>query len=416
MSIETIKILFLAFLGGEFLVQSGLILLNLKYGERFRGKVPSFFQSLFSTEEFNRSLDYSKAKANVSLLSNTASSLLLIIFILSGFFGTLDTYLGTLSLPGYWSGIFYLYVVSLVFSIVGMPFGLYQTFVVEEKFGFNKLTFKLWLVDLIKGTAISLILGTVVLNALFWFMDVAGPHWWVWAFVFVATFQLVLMYLFPVVIMPLFNKFSLLEVGPLRAAIEDLATRLQFKTEGIFLMDGSKRSAHANAFFTGFGKHKRIVLFDTLIALLTERQLLAVLAHEIGHQKKHHIKKSLIISMIMMCVGFYFLSILLNYPQFFAAFGFQHPSNYAALVILMFGFSPVGFFIGPLFSALSRKHEYEADRFAVDALAETVPLVDGLKALSKKSLSNLVPHPLYSFFFYSHPTLVERINAMEKLG
>jgi STE24 endopeptidase len=243
-------------------------------------------------------------------------------------------------------------------------------------------------------------------------MGATGSYWWLYAFAFLATVQLLLMYLYPVFIAPLFNTFTPLEEGSLKDQIFSLAEKIGFKTSGIFIMDGSKRSSHGNAYFTGFGAIKRIVLFDTLIENLSEPQAISVLAHEMGHERKGHIKKTLVISLITTCLGFWVLSLFINYQPFYQAFGFPTKSYHAALVIFAFASSPITYFLSPLFSLLSRKHEYEADRFAIDAVGGCDDLCEALLSLSKNSLSNLTPHPWYSFFHYSHPTLTERLQAM----
>jgi len=222
------------------------------------------------------------------------------------------------------------------------------------------------------------------------------------------------MYVYPVWIAPLFNKFTPLAEGALRDTIFAVAEKVGFKTSGIFVMDGSKRSSHGNAYFTGFGKNKRIVLFDTLIENLGDAGTVAVLAHEMGHQKKNHIKKLLCLSLLIMLVGFWILSLLINYLPFFEAFGFKQTSYHGALIIFSFAAAPVTYFLSPLISVLSRRFEYQADRFAVAATGNGTDLTEALLALSKKNLSNLTPHPWFSFFHYSHPTLHERLRAIQK--
>jgi len=238
-------------------------------------------------------------------------------------------------------------------------------------------------------------------------------NWWLYAFVTVAVFQIVLMIIFPVFIAPIFNKFEKLKDEDLASDINSLAKKLEFESRGIFQIDGSKRSAHANAYFAGFGKARRIVLFDTLIEKLSKSEICAVLAHEIGHAKKHHIVKSVIMALFFLFLSFYVASLLLNSNMFFNAFGIDLPSSYALLVLLSVAFEPIMFFLSPLTSIFSRKNEYEADRFAVDSVGNSSDLEFALAKLSTESLSNLNPHPWFSFFHYSHPTLVERIKAMK---
>jgi len=263
--------------------------------------------------------------------------------------------------------------------------------------------------------ALSAVIGFPVLLGLFWFMDRAGKLWWIWAFCGLSAFQLVVNVLFPVLIAPLFNKFTPLPEGSLKEKILSLADKLRFRTKGIFLMDGSRRSRHSNAYITGLGRYKRIVLFDTLVNTSTEEEIASVLAHEIGHGKRNHLKKSLALSVALSLAGFWILSLLLPYEPLYSAFSFAQPSRQAILVILVLCAGPFTFFLTPLFSAWSRKHEHEADRFAVEAVGTAAGLKTALLRLARDNLSNLTPHPLYSFYHYSHPTLAERIAALDSL-
>ncbi|MDQ7053425.1 MAG: M48 family metallopeptidase [candidate division KSB1 bacterium] len=275
------------------------------------------------------------------------------------------------------------------------------------------MTWKLFIIDGLKSLVLSLVLLAPLFWGLFWFMDKTGNYWWLYAFGFLAGFQLLMVYLYPTVVAPWFNKFTPLPDGSLKEKILHLVQKVHFHTSGIFVMDGSKRSKHSNAYFTGLGRVKRIVLFDTLVDNLEEDQVVSVLAHEIGHEKKHHIKKGLALSLASMLAGLWILSLLLHYPSFFQAFGFSGPSYHAAIILFGFCSGPFTFFLTPLGSILSRKYEYEADRFAVEAMGTARGLIGALLKLSKDNLSNLTPHPLYSFYYYSHPTLAERIAAME---
>ncbi|MCL4150751.1 UNVERIFIED_CONTAM: hypothetical protein GTU68_006487 [Idotea baltica] len=278
------------------------------------------------------------------------------------------------------------------------------------------MTVKLWFFDLIKSLLLSAVFLIPLLCALFYFMKNSGEYWWLYAFLIVAGFQILLLLIFPVFIAPLFNKFEPLKDQALSEKIFALANKLEFESSGIYQMDGSKRSAHANAYFSGFGKSRRIVLFDTLIEKLSSPQILSVLAHEIGHAKKKHIVKSIGYAMGLLLIAFYVLSLLINYPDFFKAFGINNPSSYSLLILFNIAFEPIMFFVSPLSSIFSRKNEYEADEYAVNAMGSSKPLEEALAMLSKSSLSNLSPHWLYSFFHYSHPTLIERINAMRNIG
>ena len=317
------------------------------------------------------------------------------------------------SLGVYGHGVIFCLAVGLVFTLAGLPTDCYSTFVLEAKFGFNKTTVGLYVSDKLKGLVLALVIGVPFLFVVLWLMDAMGPYWWVWAFAFIAAFQLVMIVIFPSFIAPWFNKFEPLKDGELRERILALADQLGFKTTGIFTMDGSKRSGHSNAYFTGIGKAKRIVLFDTLIEQMTMDQGLAVLAHEMGHYKMKHIRRMLVVQTIFLFIGLYLLSLLLRAPWFFHAFGLA-PSHHAALVLFSLVSGPATFYLGPLMNRLSRTHEYEADRFAVETLRDGRAMEEALVNLTVKNLANLNPHPWYSAYHYSHPTAVERIGAIRR--
>jgi len=415
MSPDKILDLYLVVWALQLLFELGLICLNLSYVRANRDKLPSFLGENIDGDTYRKSVSYTLTKGRFSILAGVYSSLVLLIWILSGAFGKLDHWVSSFGFGDATTGVVYILIFSLITSIISLPLSLYSTFVIEEKFGFNKMSFKLWCLDLIKSMLLSMVLLTPILYGLFWFMGSSGAYWWFYAFLFLAGFQIILLVLYPSLIAPLFNKFTPLSEGELNKAILALSAELGFRTSGVFLMDGSKRSAHGNAYFTGFGSLKRIVLFDTLVNQLEQKETLAVLAHEIGHEKKGHIKKSLLLSLCAMLFGFWILSLLIGYQPLYLAFGFSAKSLHAALLIFIFVSSPFSYFLSPLFSVLSRRFEYQADAFAAKAVGSAAPLISALLNLSKNSLSNFTPHPLYSFFHYSHPTLAERITAMQSL-
>ena len=326
----------------------------------------------------------------------------------------MDDAVRTLPLHPYFQGIVVIACVSLVFWVLALPFSLYSTFSIEARFGFNRTTPLLYLVDTLKGFAVSAVIGFPVLLGLFWFMDRTGSFWWIWAFAAMSVFQVVMSILAPLIIAPLFNKFTPLPDGELKDAIMALAGKLGFRTKGIFVVDSSKRSSHSNAYFTGLGRAKRIVLFDTLVASSSKEEILSVLAHEIGHEKKNHVKKGIAVSLAFSLAGFWIISLLLPYLPLYQAFGFHVRGYHAILILLAFCSGPFTFFLQPLSSLWSRRHEYEADRFAVRGVGSAAGMISALLRLSRENLSNLTPHPLYSFFHYSHPTLSERITALEE--
>ena len=393
-----------------------LEILNFRCAERHAAEVPAPFRNHIESEAYRKSVDYTLAKGKFAAAAALYSAGVLLVFVLGGWFGRLGRLLRLSPDAGYTSGVIYVLGIGFIFSVLGLPLDLYSTFVIEEKFGFNKTSFKLWCIDRIKELLLSAIIAVPLLYALFWFVGAAGVYWWLYGFAVSAMIQLAFSFVYPVWIAPWFNKFAPLTDDGLADQIAALLQKLKFKTAGIFVMDGSRRSSHGNAYFTGFGKNKRIVLFDTLLSSLDRGGVLAVLAHEIGHQRKHHVKKLIVLSLALMLAAFWVVSLLLEWPVFFSTFGLAEPSLAGALALLMFASSPVFFFLSPLLSSLTRKYEFEADRFAVDALGRGEPLRSALIALSIKNLSNLTPHPWYSFFYYSHPTLAERVRAIENYG
>ncbi|MDZ4786101.1 MAG: M48 family metallopeptidase [bacterium] len=413
MNAQIILTIFIVFFIVEFLFSLYLDFINLNFISINSKKIPEYLRGEIDEDTYRKSTEYSRAKLKFGMFMKVVDTIIIFPIIVLGGLGWWDSLIHNYGFEGSLRGVLYFLSLSLVFYVLGIPAALYSTFVLEEKFGFNTMTFKTWIFDQIKSLIISGILFSLLLSGLFWFMSATGDLWWVWAFIFVATIQLTLVFVYPILLAPLFNKFTPLSDDGLKEKILSVAKLGDFKAEGIFIMDGSKRSKHANAYFTGFGKIKRIVLFDTLIKALSESQILSVLAHEIGHEKLGHMKKGLALSLVMLFITFFFISIMMNYMPFFEAFGFESNSNHAGLAIFSFASAPITFWLGPLFASLSRKHEYEADRFAAKIMGTFETLKAALIKLSKESLANFTPHPLYSFFHYSHPTLSERIKAME---
>ena len=412
MTAQSVLLLYILFFAAEFLFENTLTLLNLSHVRKNSGSIPPRFRDFIDRENYERQTAYSLDRGRFALVSSICSSALVLVVVLTGLLGIVETWVLGLGLPRYIGGIAVIFIISLIFRFFGIPFSLYSQFVLEEKYGFNKMTGKLFILDFLKSLVLSAVLAFILLYSLFWFIDSAGSFWWLYAFLFIAAFQLILSVLYPLIIAPLFNKFSPLEEGSLRSKLLALAEKLSFRTKGIYVMDGSRRSKHSNAYFTGIGKTKRIVLFDTLITAMGEEQVVSVLAHEIGHEKKKHVIKRMIISLVLLFTGFFVIQLLLDAAPLFQAFGLAGPSSYGIFIILSFCASPFTFVLTPLFTAWSRKHEYEADRFAVDAVGGYEDMKKALISLSKENLSTLTPHPLYSFYHYSHPTLGERIEAM----
>jgi STE24 endopeptidase len=406
----------------EFFVEFILNEQNLAYVRRrsAEGKIPDFFAGVMSREDYEKSVEYTVTKGRFQRWAAIYGALVTLWILFGGVLPALDRFAQNLGahFPAatYATGIIFCLSVGLIVSILSLPVDIYSTFVLEERFGFNKTTPRLYVLDKIKGLVLTLLIGIPFLFVILRLMDAAGAYWWFWVFLFVIGFQLLMVVLYPSLIAPLFNKFEPLPEGELRRRILALANQLGFKTSGIFTMDGSRRSAHSNAYFTGLGKSKRIVLFDTLVEQMTVDQAVAVLAHEIGHYKMKHIRRMLVLQSVFLLAGLYVLSFLIDYEPLFTAFGFEKASHHVALVLASLLSGPATFYLHPLLNYLSRKHEYEADRFSVEVLKDPEPMEESLIKLTVKNLSNLTPHPWYSAYHYSHPSPAERIDALRRIS
>jgi STE24 endopeptidase len=403
-----------------------LVLLALKWGAQLwlehlnqrhvlahSSAVPEPFKETIDEGAYRKSAAYTLAKSRFQQVELTFAAVLLAVLLFSGVLAA--GYRGFVSHAGAsaWSLALFLFVTGVVLALPGLPLDWYSQFRLEERFGFNTTSQKTWWLDRFKGLILGALLGIPLLALVLKLVDWTGKSWWLWAWGAFFGFQLLMAVLAPVLIMPLFNKFTPLHQGTLRERLFNLAHRTRFQARSIQLMDGSKRSTHSNAFFTGFGRFRKIVLYDTLVAQLQEPELEAVLAHEIGHFKRRHILKMLLMAALLSLGGFFVLSLLLHQAWFFEAFGFQ-PGELAP-ALLLFGLlgSLVTFWFSPLGHWWSRKYEYEADAFAANVMNEASSLVGALRKLNAKNLSNLTPHPLYSGFYYSHPTLLEREQALQ---
>ena len=313
------------------------------------------------------------------------------------------------------SGIIFIVLLMIAKSILSLPFSIYSTFVIEEKFGFNKTTVKIFLLDLLKGTVLGALIGIPLLAGILAFFIYAGDLAWLYAWLVVTAFSLLMQYIAPTWIMPLFNTFTPLEDGALKTEIERYSRKVNFSLKGLFVIDGSKRSSKSNAFFTGFGKNKRVALYDTLIENHSVEELVAVLAHEIGHYKKKHIVKGMIVSIVHSAILFFLLSVFLQEKGLFDAFYMDNMSIYGGLIFFGMLYAPIEMILSIFMQMSSRKHEFEADAFAVETTGNKVDMINTLKKLSKDNLSNLTPHPIYVFLNYSHPPVLERIKAIEAI-
>ena len=387
--------------------------LNLKSLSK---KLPDEFEDVYDEETYAKSQEYTRANTKFGFVTGTFDLILLLVFWFAGGFNWLDQWARAFDFGVIGTGLVFIGALVLAKMIISMPFSIYSTFVIEERFGFNKTDAKTFIIDRVKGIALSVVIGAPLLAGIIAFFEFGGNWAWVYAWLAVTAFSLVMQYVAPTWIMPLFNKFEPLEDGELRQAIEAYADKVDFPLQGIYVMDGSKRSSKSNAFFTGFGKNKRIALFDTLIEKHTTDELVAVLAHEIGHYKKKHIVKNMSISILHTGIMFALLSIFLQVPALFDAFFMEEMSVYAGLLFFGLLYSPVETILGIGMQILSRKHEYEADEFAAKTIEEKEEMVNVLKKLSKDNLSNVTPHPFYVFLNYSHPPALKRIEAIRQSG
>ncbi len=395
----------------NFLLETIADSLNLT---RLKGALPKEFEGIYSPEKYQKSIQYQRECTYFGFIHDSVNFFTLIAFIALGGFQSVDHWARGFRAGPILTGLIFGAGLSVLKAALQLPFSIYSTFVIETKYGFNKLTPLLFLQDLVKGTLLGAVLGSGVFAALIYFFDTAGPLAWLYCWIGLSTFQILLSYLAPAIIMPLFNKFEPLPKGALRTAIESYAKTRNFRLNGIFSMDGSKRSTKSNAFFSGFGKLRKLVLFDNLIANQSTPELVAVLAHEIGHFEKKHIIKSMMLSIISSGLILYVYSLFLRSPKLFQAFGMTTPSSYAGLILLSIVSSPVMRIFSIGVQKLSRIHEFEADRFASETYGQPEALISALKKLSVDHLSHLDPHPLKVALDYSHPPVLERIEAIRR--
>lgn len=377
--------------------------------------LPKEFAGYYSGEKYSQSQNYLKEKTSFRLIKETILTSIILVFILIGGFNFVDTFARSFDLNPIITSLIFAGVLMLAVQILNIPFSIYHTFGLEAKYGFNKTTVKTFILDTVKTWLLGALIGGVAFALVVWFFKTMGQFAWFYCWIGIVLFQLFLIFIAPVVIMPLFNKFAPLEEGELKQAIQDYAASQKFQIKGIFKMDASRRSTKSNAFFTGFGKYRRIALFDTLIAKHSVDELVSVLAHEIGHYKKKHILKSILISVVTTGVMFFILSLFINNPGLFSAFKMQRVSVYAGLFFFSFLYSPISMLLSIAGNILSRKHEYEADRFSLLTYKKPEAMICALKKLSVDNLSNLTPHPLKVFLDYSHPPVLKRIEAIRKI-
>ena len=406
-----IQTAFLIFFALHLFIEHGLSLLNSRYVAAHRGPVPQAVSGAITQENYDKSIAYALARGRYGHVTGFFGAAETLFFLFSGFVPILYEWLRSLTSSTLTAGVLLLLTWTLIQSALHLPFELYSTFRLESRFGFNTTTPRTFWMDRLKGFGLAVALGVPFAYGVLAFIMYSGPFWWLWASLFVIAFQFAMMVFIPIFISPLFNKFMPLDEGELKSRLEQLAKKCEFAARGIFVMDGSKRSAHSNAYFTGFSKGRRIVLFDTLVAQMNTEELAAILAHEIGHYKRKHILQRLLLASGMLLLGFWIMSLLIEWRPLYDAFYMGAPSVPVGLVLFMLISGDFTFWVGPLFSALSRQHEYEADAYAA-RYTHADPMCSALLKLADKNLSTLTPHPLYSAWNYSHPTVLERISAL----
>ena len=382
---------------------------NLK---SLRSAPPPALEGIYQPEDYRKSQEYIRTNTRFGFVTSTFSLAVLLSFWFAGGFNYLDLIVRSWGFVPILNGLFYIGILLIGYSLITLPFSIYRTFVIEERFGFNRTTSRTFLVDSIKGLGLAALLGAPLLSGILALFEYAGYHAWIYCWIAVTVFFLILQYVAPTWIMPLFNKFTPLEPGDLKEAILNYARSVNFPIKNVFVMDGSKRSSKSNAFFTGFGRNKRIALFDTLIEKHTVPELIAVLAHEIGHHKKKHILQGTIINILHAGVLFFVLSIFLDSPGLYDAFYIEQQSVYSGILFFGLLYTPLEMVLSVIMQAISRRNEYEADHFAAETIQHPQHLIEALKKLHVGNLSNLMPHPFYVFLNYSHPPLLQRIRAI----
>jgi len=408
---NTFTILFLSLLGLALAVELWLANRHIRHIAANRDSVPEAFQVNIALAEHQKAADYTIAHTRFGRIEDVYGTLLLVLWTVGGGLEWLDRMVREFLWGELATGTVFVLVVFLIMGLLELPMSLYQTFVIENRFGFNKTTPGLFITDLIKKTVLLSALGAPLVLAALWLMQMTGALWWVYVWLLWSGFTLFLVWAYPSLIAPIFNKFTPLKEGGVRARIQSLLERTGFRARGIFVMDGSRRSSHGNAYFTGFGKTKRIVFFDTLLNHLGEKEIEAVLAHELGHFKRHHVLKRMMFTFGFSLVGLAVLGWLVEQPWFYSGLGVSSPSTHAALTLFMLVGPVFTFFLQPLVAWSSRRYEYEADSFAAEQ-TNAGELVSALVKLYKENASTLTPDPLHSAFYDSHPPAALRISHL----
>ena len=410
--LHNFTLLFLTMLIISTLMRLYLSQRQINHVAKHRAKVPGSFADKISLEDHQKAADYTTAKVKFGRLPLFYEVMLLLVWTLGGGLQWLDQNILALDINPILTGITVILLFSLISALLDLPFSIYSTFVIEEKFGFNRTTVKTFIIDMIKGSLLGLAIGVPLLYVILWLMQQSGDQWWIYTWLVITGFSIFMMWVYPTWIAPIFNKFEPLEEGETLDRITSLLTRCGFNSNGIFVIDGSKRSSHGNAYFSGFGRNKRIVFFDTLLKMLSDDELEAVLAHELGHFKKKHIIKGMAISFGTTLLALAILAWLMKAPWFYTSLGVEQASTYMALLLFMLMMPVFTFIFQPLFSIFSRKNEFEADAFAAEQ-TEAKYLIHALVGLYRENASTLTPDPVYSAFYDSHPPAPVRIKRLD---
>jgi STE24 endopeptidase len=408
---HSFTILFLAMLALSLVIRTWLSQRQISHIMAHRASVPDAFEGKIKLEEHQKAADYTVTKTRFGRLPMLYDAGLLLIWTLGGGLDWLDQAVIAAGYSPIMTGIIVILAFMLISSLLELPFSIYTTFVIEQRFGFNRTSVRTFVIDIIKGGALALILGVPLLWIILWLMEKSGELWWIYAWIVWTSFSLFIMWVYPTLIAPVFNKFEPLEEGDTLERIKQLLHRCGFSSNGIFVIDGSRRSSHGNAYFSGFGRNKRIVFFDTLLKMLNDDELEAVLAHELGHFKKKHILKGMLISIATTFISLAVLAWLMKNNWFYTALGVSTPSTYMALLLFALVLPVFTFVLHPLLSLFSRKNEFEADAFAAQQTRAEY-LIQALVGLYKENASTLTPDPIYSAFYDSHPPAPVRIAQL----
>ena len=403
---------FIALISIKFLLETYLKIRNLKSIDNNKESVPDRFKDVVTEKEYKKSIFYNTDRIKFQIFTSLFGSVVLIIFTIGGLLNYLTQVVMDITQSNVLGAVLLGLLLIIVEEIISIPISIYSTFVIEERHGFNKTTKKTFVTDIFKGLLISGAISSILYATVIFIIISAGDLWWIYAFAAVFTLQAIIFFLYPVLIMPLFNKFEPLDDEEFKKPIEKLLEKVDFKSKGLFVMNASLRSTHGNAFFTGIGKNKRIVFFDTLLKTINPDEMEAILGHELGHYKLGHIRKTLISSLVFGFLGFYILNEIFKSDNFFIAHGLENLTVYSKFLMFYLVIGSYTFFTKPITSALSRKREFEADDFSFQ-FTDGEHMISGLLKLTKDNASNLTPDPLYSSYYYSHPPIAERVASIE---